>query len=256
MLLHSADRQLLSQSAAASEEEALKHETLLVTKALRRRADVLSADPNYRYSPSAIFPNDQHYGLQWPYPLLNLTQAWSVVPDTSTVVVAVIDTGVFMDHVDLAASLLADGYDFISNPGSALDGDGIDPDPDDPGDSTTPNLSSFHGTHVAGTISAVSNNQAGVAGITWGPAVGMSRILPVRSALTAAPAVTSSGVRYAARITIPPYGTGCGHNIINLVWAAAALQSERALSTRSKPGHPCLARRTMRQRQFELSGRL
>jgi serine protease len=63
------------------------------------------------------------------------------------------------------------GYDFVSDVRSANDGNGIDPNPTDPGDP----LTSWHGTHVAGTIGAESNNAVGVAGVSWG-----ATILPVR----------------------------------------------------------------------------
>jgi serine protease len=69
-----------------------------------------------------------------------------------------IDTGVALSHPDLQGQLVA-GYDFISSPASALDGDGIDPDPTDVGDKSNPDgSSSFHGTHVTGTVVAATNN--------------------------------------------------------------------------------------------------
>ena len=87
---------------------------------------------------------------------------------------AVVDTGVLLDHPDLQGRLVA-GYDFISDPLSANDGDGIDDDPDDPGDSTIGN-SSFHGTHTAGIIAATTNNAFGVAGSTWN-----CKVMPIRT---------------------------------------------------------------------------
>ena len=75
-----------------------------------------------------------------------------------------------------------DGYDFISSTDISLDGDGIDDDPDDPGDQEGTNgSSSFHGTHVTGTIAALTNNTAddeegGVAGIAWNV-----KVMPLRA---------------------------------------------------------------------------
>ncbi len=152
---------------------AAKADTLAIVKALRRRPDVASADLNYIQHPIAV-PNDTYYGLQWHYPLIKLPQAWDVSTGSASVIVAVVDTGVFLAHPDLAPNLVP-GYDFILDPTRANDGNGVDPDPDDPGDSATRGKSSYHGTHVAGTVAAASNNGSGVAGTSWG-----TRILPVR----------------------------------------------------------------------------
>jgi serine protease len=90
------------------------------------------------------------------------------------VIVAVVDTGVFLSHPDLAANLIP-GYDFVSSTSISNDGDGIDNNPDDPGDNLNPGFSSYHGTHVAGTIAAVSDNNSGVAGVAQ-----TIRLMPVR----------------------------------------------------------------------------
>jgi serine protease len=100
--------------------------------------------------------------------------------DLKSVIVAVLDTGVYMAHPDLASNLLPDGFDFVSSPIYSNDGDGIDNDPNDPGDSLIPWESSFHGTHIAGTIGAVTDNSIGVAGIAWNGLGNQGRILPVR----------------------------------------------------------------------------
>lgn len=154
----------------------LKHkaDTLYIIKSLRRRSDVNYAQPNYIYRTLAV-PNDPQYPRQWHHPLINLPQSWDVTTGSNSVIVAVIDTGVLLNHPDLANRLNAEGYDFISDPSRALDGDGIDPDPDDPGDGN-PGGSSFHGTHVAGIIAAETDNDTGVAGVTWS-----TRIMPLRA---------------------------------------------------------------------------
>jgi serine protease len=151
-----------------------KSDTLHIIKSLRRRADVRYAQPNYIRKALAI-PNDPQYPRQWHYPLINLPQSWDVTTGSNAVIVAVIDTGVLLNHPDLENRLTSDGYDFISDPARARDGDGIDPDPDDPGDGS-PGRSSFHGTHVSGTIAAETNNIIGVAGVTWS-----TRIMPLRA---------------------------------------------------------------------------
>ena len=151
-----------------------KADTLHIIKSLRRRADVRYAQPNYIRKVLAI-PNDPQYPRQWHYPLINLPQSWEVTTGSNTVIVAVIDTGVLLNHPDLKNRLASDGYDFISDPDRALDGDGIDPDPEDPGDGDL-GRSSFHGTHVSGIIAAETNNDTGVSGVTWS-----TRIMPLRA---------------------------------------------------------------------------
>jgi len=151
-----------------------KLDTLLAAKSLAKRADVVEAGLNYRYYPTAI-PNDNNYNLQWHYPSINLPQAWDITTGSSNVIVAVIDTGVLLNHPDLQGQLVG-GYDFIADNANSGDGEpGIDANPNDPGDGGA-GASSFHGTHVSGTIAAASNNGTGVAGIAWG-----ARIMPCRA---------------------------------------------------------------------------
>jgi len=150
-----------------------KLQTLQMISALRKRPDVKSADPNYIRRPSAG-TNDPQYPQQWHYPLINLPQAWDVTTGSTDVIVAVIDTGVLLNHPDLQGRLAA-GYDFIRDPAMAGDADGIDSNPADPGDQT-PGGSSFHGTHVIGTIAAATGNAAGVAGVTQA-----TQIMPLRA---------------------------------------------------------------------------
>ncbi|MBE0377704.1 S8 family peptidase [Pseudoalteromonas prydzensis] len=130
-------------------------------------------------------PNDPRYDDQWHYYEqaggLNLPTAW----DTATgsgVTVAVLDTG-YRPHIDLNANILP-GYDMISDTFVANDGGARDSDARDPGDAITANecgythgaqSSSWHGTHVAGTVAAVTNNGEGVAGVAYD-----AKVVPVR----------------------------------------------------------------------------
>ena len=158
---------------AGNAKRLAKWETIKAVKNLRRQSDVLFAEPNY-IRRSTLVPGDQFYPLQWHYPLINLPQAWDITTGDSNVTVAVVDTGVLTAHPDLQGQLVA-GYDFIRDPVNAGDGNGIDNDPDDPGDSGV-GSSSFHGTHVAGTVAAASNNVNGVTGSSWA-----TRIMPLRA---------------------------------------------------------------------------
>jgi serine protease len=155
-------------------DEQLKLDTLRAIDALKKRPDVMFAEPNYIRRTMGE-PDDEYYPLQWHYPLIHLPQAWELTTGSSDVIVAVIDTGILSNHPDIDPSRIVDGYDFISNLSISLDGDGIDDNPEDPGDDLE-GRSSFHGTHVAGTIGAATNNAIGVAGVTWG-----GKIMPLRA---------------------------------------------------------------------------
>ncbi len=133
--------------------------------------------------------------------------AWAITTGSSGTVIADVDSGVRFDHPDLLRAgfggRLLPGYDFVGQDlnrttGAELgtflianDGDGWDPDPTDPGDwinSTDEQNSlfpvadcpiadsSWHGTRVVGVLGALTNNDIGIAGMTWKP-----YILPVRA---------------------------------------------------------------------------
>ncbi|MCD8521662.1 MAG: S8 family serine peptidase [Saccharospirillaceae bacterium] len=150
-----------------------KRQTLLDSKRLRQQEGIEYAEPNYIRRIQTT-PNDPAYRFQWHYPALNLPQTWDLSKGDD-VIVAVIDTGVFLAHPDLSGQLI-DGYDFVSNRDSARDGNGIDNNPDDPGDNDIPGASSWHGSHVAGTVAAASNNGIGGAGVAWN-----AKIMPLRA---------------------------------------------------------------------------
>ncbi|WP_299594813.1 S8 family serine peptidase [uncultured Microbulbifer sp.] len=157
-------------------------------RVLERQPGVLSVETDRMMQHTAV-PNDSRYSEQWHYfegtGGINLEAAWST-HDGSGVVVAVIDTGI-TDHSDLSANIIH-GYDFIDDTAVANDGDGRDADPSDPGDwlrawecgffnPSQPRNSSWHGTHVAGTIAAVTDNGQGVAGVAPGAKVLVARVL-------------------------------------------------------------------------------
>ncbi|MFO1414934.1 MAG: S8 family peptidase [Burkholderiales bacterium] len=150
-------------------------------QALQGDADVQYADPVRRAFPSAA-PNDPFWSQQWSLngttAGINVETAWQLQPSAAGVTVAVIDTGI-LPHPDLVGRVLP-GYDFISDPGRARDGDARDPNPRDEGDWSDgecgTSSSFFHGLFVAGLIGANTNNGIGIAGIA-----GNVSILPVRT---------------------------------------------------------------------------
>ncbi|MHC4959694.1 MAG: S8 family peptidase [Planctomycetota bacterium] len=144
-------------------KEQQRRYTVSAASSLRYMRGARHVEPVYIYRPCRE-PDDEYYNLQWHYRMIRLPQAWDITTGSNDVIVAVIDTGE-TSHPDLTARTIS-GYDFISDPFSAQDGNGIDPFPIDQGDNPW-GESSWHGTHVAGTVGAQTNNGVGVAGVTW-----------------------------------------------------------------------------------------
>jgi serine protease len=187
-------------------------------------ADRLSALPEVEYAePDAIMqhtltPNDPRYNDQWHYFTpssnfygINAPAAWDITTGAAGIVVAVVDTGI-TNHADLSGRTVP-GYDFISDSQVANDGDGRDGDASDPGDWITPAEnssgyfqgcrvvnSSWHGTHVAGTIGAASNNGVGVAGINWNSLIQPVRVLGKCGGMISD---IADGMRWAAGLPVP-----------------------------------------------------
>jgi serine protease len=155
--------------------------------ALRAQPSVTYVEPDQILQATASPPNDPYWTTpapgQWDLSEgttpttygIDLLGAWDTTLGAG-VVVAVLDTGI-TTHPDLAGQTVA-GYDFIADVLRANDGNGRDADPSDPGDWITAaenasgyftgcgvSNSSWHGTHVSGTIAALRNNTIGIAGI-------------------------------------------------------------------------------------------
>lgn len=144
-----------------------------------RAADRFAIVRNISCSPNAVLrrtatPNDSHYNLQWGLKQANgidikAEPAWDVTKGSNSVVIAVIDSGVDYTHPDLVGNMRV-------NPGE-IAGNGIDDDGNGVVDdvygynainnSGNPMDDNGHGTHVAGTIGATSNNGLGVTGVAW-----------------------------------------------------------------------------------------
>ena len=136
-------------------------------------------------SDQVVAPNDTLYPQQWNLhgtKGLAAPEAWKTAQGAG-VTVAVIDSGI-VKHPDLDANVLP-GYDFITEPSIARDGNGRDSDPTDQGNWEEAGVcdayseaseSNWHGTHVAGSIAAIMNNKRGIVGVA--PS---TKILPVRA---------------------------------------------------------------------------
>ncbi|MEM1550757.1 MAG: S8 family serine peptidase [Candidatus Bathyarchaeia archaeon] len=104
---------------------------------------------------SLLVPNDPYYSSQWHLPKIDAPRAWDITTGNQTVIIAVLDSGVDPNHPDLAGKLLQ-GWNFYDNNEDTSDVYG-------------------HGTKVAGTVAAITNNGIGVAGVVWN-----CLILPIR----------------------------------------------------------------------------
>lgn len=127
---------------------------LALMERLKADARVEYAEPDSLFH-TTVVPNDPSYGSQWGLPKIEAPGAWNISTGSDTVIIAILDSGVDLNHPDLSGKLVA-GYDFID-------------------DDSIPQDLKGHGTHVAGISAANSNNGVGGAGVAWG-----ARIMPVR----------------------------------------------------------------------------
>lgn len=144
---------------------------------------VLAVEPNYFLYPcegTDTPPNDPYFPTQWALARIAATNAWTLTTGSEEVVVAVIDTGVLYTHEDLAANMWRNPGETGQDPqGNDRASNGLDDDDngyvDDVYGIDTFNRHSDplesplddHGTHVAGIIAAVGNNEIGTTGINW-----------------------------------------------------------------------------------------
>ncbi|MEK3881600.1 S8 family peptidase [Paenibacillus sp. PL2-23] len=121
------------------------------------------AEPNYLYltnegmnEASGNVPNDALYSqYQWNLPSIEAEKGWAVSKGDESVIIAVLDTGVQLNHPDLQGRLI-DGVNIVKENSEPSDDVG-------------------HGTHVAGIIGAAVNNGEGVAGVSW-----FNKLMPVK----------------------------------------------------------------------------
>ena len=145
--------------------------------ALAARDDVEFAEPDEIVSPADVTPNDPWFGSwEWYLTKIQAPAAWSTTTGDKNVIIAILDTGIDSSHPDLQAKLVA-GWNIYNNNSDTSDVYG-------------------HGTVVAGTAAASSNNAQGVASVAWN-----CPIMPIRiSALdgTATFSAMASGLTWAA----------------------------------------------------------
>jgi thermitase len=103
------------------------------------------AEPNYIAYAADTTPNDPYFSWQWNMQRVNAPAAWDLTMGSDSIVVAVVDSGIDLNHPEFAGRIL-EGYDYVRR----------DSEPNDEFD---------HGTHVSGIIAAATNNAIGVAGL-------------------------------------------------------------------------------------------
>lgn len=108
-----------------------------------------------------FIPNDTFYGNQWHHPVIQSPQAWDLLTGSPAVICAFVDTGIDLNHPDLAAHRVP-GFNSVTMTAEIDGGDVSD--------------INGHGTAVAGTAAAIGNNGLGVAGVGW-----QQRIMMVRT---------------------------------------------------------------------------
>jgi subtilisin family serine protease len=219
--------------------------------AFRALPEVVSASP-LAILPVTTFPNDSLFGTQgWLYDSgvprhdIHATEAWALTCGDTSIVVAILDTGVLAYHPDLAGTVTGlhgnlwtnwaeaagaagvdddgngfvddrHGWDFVTGgaAGGIFGGAGEDVDDAD----NDPNDCAGHGTIVAGIVGAITNNTSGIAGVA--PTV---RILPVRMGwLPLGGARPGGAVRMDFAAQAIRYATRMHANVINCSFASAA----------------------------------
>ncbi len=123
-----------------------------IEKMLAKNPNVDFVEKN-RIAEITLTPNDPKYGQQWHLPNIQAPQSWDISTGDPNVKITICDTGIEKTHSDLADKILS-GWNFVSNNDDVTDVFG-------------------HGTKVAGTAAAITNNNLGVAGVSWD-----SRIIP------------------------------------------------------------------------------
>jgi subtilisin family serine protease len=139
---------------------------------LQQAPEVEAAEPNRFREAVTTQPNDPDFAQEWGLTKIRAPEAWDIQKGDPAVVVAVIDTGIDLDHPDLIGNLVA-GRDLVDITGPAKAGWHFEGDINTPDD--IPEDEVGHGTHVAGTIAAMTDNSLGVAGVSW-----TSKLMPVR----------------------------------------------------------------------------
>ena len=208
---------LADTSPQAKEKQKLKE----IVSQYKKDPNIEATEFNYIAHTTAV-PNDPYYSSTgswgqtypdlWGLKKIQMERAWDVATGSAQVTVAVIDTGVDYNHPDISSNIWTNpdeipannidddlngfvddtkGWDFYNNDNDPMDDNG-------------------HGTHVAGTIGAIGNNNLGVVGVNW-----QVKIMPVKFLGNA-----GYGSLFGAMLSIS-YGVQNGAKVVNNSWGGA-----------------------------------
>ncbi|MGF7117269.1 S8 family serine peptidase [Methanobacterium oryzae] len=174
--------------------------------------NILYAEPNYIYKTETI-PDDAHYNSLWGLSRINATDAWDITTGSSNVIIAVVDSGIDLLHLDLKGNIWTNEAEL--NGISGVDDDGNEYIDDIYGwnflkDTNNVTDDNGHGTHVAGIIAATGNNTEGVTGVTWNAKIMALKFLDANGYGYVEDAVNA--INYAAKM---------GAHIINNSWGGS-----------------------------------
>lgn len=174
-----------SQSLFNSEDPSLKNFYVLKFKKgvdVKRAKEELDKLPEIEFvGPNSISkvnvtPNDTYFPNQWDMDQIKMPTSWDITKGSTSITVAVVDTGIDYNNPDFSGRSIR-GYDFVNNDSNPMDDMG-------------------HGTHVAGTIGAVTNNNLGVAGINWDVTLLAVKVMNAQGSGTTSN--IAEGIQYAA----------------------------------------------------------
>jgi thermitase len=218
------DAETIEVAAIKANPSSAAAEHLMI--ALKQNPNVLYVEPNYLYRADWV-PNDPGYSQQWGWNKIQAPAAWDVTQGSSTVVIAGVDTGVQLNHPDLASKIVA-GYDYVSGDSTPDDGNG-------------------HGTHTAGTFAAITNNGVGGAGTCPNCKVMPVRVLDNNGSGTLTN--VANGITWAAdhgakviNLSLGGSGSTTLQNAVNYAWnkgvflACAAGNDGTSSTTNAYPG--------------------
>lgn len=122
---------------------------------LKKDPDVIYAEPNFTLQSLSTLPDDEYFDRQWATNKIELNNAWDLEKGSADVTIAVLDSGIDLEHPDLKQNIIL-GYDFVNDDSAAWDDNG-------------------HGTAIAGVIGAIGDNREGIAGVDW-----QSKLMPLK----------------------------------------------------------------------------